>query len=146
MKRPGYKINVMIKEGLAVGPKTLLVQAAQAALEIEGAPSGAAVNLLITDDKDITKLNSRFLGRNRPTDVIAFGSKGKGLLGEIAISADTARYNARQFKTTSDKEIFLYIIHGILHLLGYDDEGKKEKALMEKRQAFILGQVCRSNS
>ncbi|MCM8781805.1 MAG: rRNA maturation RNase YbeY, partial [Candidatus Omnitrophica bacterium] len=109
------------------------------------------LNILLTDNKKIQKLNKRFLNRDEPTDVISFGTKRafpafrnlKGFLGDIVISAQMAKYNSKLFKTTFENEIFLYVIHGILHLLGYEDKPTRKKRFLQKRQNEILKAVRR---
>jgi len=92
----------------------------------------------------IRQVNLNYLGRNLSTDVIAFNlapQKTRGtrtIIADIVISTDAARSNSRIFKTAPQYELYLYIIHGLLHLLGYDDEKKKERALMQHRQKELL--------
>ncbi len=80
-----------------------------------------------------------YLGRDTATDVIAFdNSVKKGeLLADIAISTDTAIRNARSFKTNPLDEVRLYIIHGVLHLLGYDDNNGRNALIMRERQELL---------
>ncbi|NQU73520.1 MAG: rRNA maturation RNase YbeY, partial [Candidatus Omnitrophica bacterium] len=119
-------------------------------LDSEGVTGDVGVNLLLTGDKKITALNKRFLGRNEPTDVISFGTKTrlspsknlKGFLGEIVISLEIAEYNAKRFGTTVKKEIFLYVIHGVLHLMGYGDKTKKEQRIIQEKQNKVLETLC----
>jgi len=103
----------------------------------------------VTNQK-IQSLNKKYLKKDRPTDVIAFdlsdeqnsrsSKKAKYIEGEIVISASAAFSNARRFQTSVDYELTLYLVHGILHLLGYDDHKTadvrrmrvKEKKIMEK--------------
>jgi len=134
-------------------PQGFLREVARGTLGAEGVKGGVEINLLLAGEAEITRLNRRYLGRDTPTDVIAFGAKkgmggaraARGYLGDIAISVDAARYNARRFKTTPKEEIALYVIHGILHLLGYDDTNERAKKLMEKRQFAIMRDVvCRA--
>ncbi len=91
-------------------------------------------------DQQIKELNLLYLGCDRPTDVISFGNSVKKgqLLADIAISTDTALRNARIFKTTPQDEIHRYVIHGLLHLLGYTDNNKINKAIMQKREDSLL--------
>lgn len=146
-----YKTAVLVRTDRVCMDKTILRKVAEETLRLEGIQNSVEINLLLIDDAQIKKLNNQFLDRNRPTDVIAFGAKKgrpaknrlKGFIGEIAISAETAQRNAKIFNTTKEKEIFLYIIHGILHLLGYDDENIRGKKIMQKRQAEILKEVCK---
>ena len=98
---------------------------------------GLFLGISFFNDSRIKKLNQKYLKTNTPTDVIAFSySKDNA---DIAISLDTAKRNAGIFKNSLKKEILLYIIHGILHLSGYDDTTCKEKSgcLKNKRKYSI---------
>ncbi len=78
----------------------------------------------LIDDRAMRALNTKFRGRRKATDVLSFpaGSGGNRFLGDIAISVDTARKNARREGHSVLEEIKLLILHGLLHLLGYDHE------------------------
>lgn len=151
---PHYRITVIFQTGSDCQEEAKLKGVAKRTLQLEGIKNDIEINLLFTDDKGIKKLNQKFLGRNEPTDVISFGVKKgrpvkkdlRGFIGEVAISVETAECNAKRFNTTKEREIFLYIIHGILHLLGYEDKGKKEKKAIWDRQDKILEAVCQENS
>jgi probable rRNA maturation factor len=97
--------------------------------------------IVITNDSSIRRLNNKFLHKNNPTDVIAFDYKENKYLGDIVISCETAKANAEVFKNTLLKELALYIIHGILHLKGYDDLKLKDRILMRKEEARILNKL-----
>lgn len=84
----------------------------------------SSLNIILVCDAYIKKLNKQFLGRNRPTDVLSFTLKDK-LLGEIYISKDRVKVQAKEQKITTGKEICNLIEHGILHLLGYSHAGMK---------------------
>ena len=93
-------------------------------------------------DSRIKKLNQKYLKTNAPTDVIAFSYSQDN--ADIAISLDSAKRNARIFKSSLKKEILLYIIHGILHLTGYNDTAPKEKKRMFEKQEEIFTKLsCR---
>ncbi len=105
----------------------------------------AEVSVLLVDDETIQGLNREYLGRDNPTDVLAFPMRegrfpaiNPDILGDVVISADTARANAIRLKTDFDFEICLYLVHGILHLLGYKDNTVKEKKEMERLQREIV--------
>jgi len=92
--------------------------------------------------RQIQALNSRFLGKDYPTDVIAFsfdGPAGK-VIADIAVSTDAACINAREFKNNLLDEIYLYVIHGLLHILGYDDKNLKQRKLMQAKAENILSE------
>src|ERR1700722_2621436 len=87
--------------------------------------------LLVSDDR-MRALHREFLSKNAPTDVLTFQH------GEIVISVDTARENARRFESSLDKELRLYLVHGLLHLHGFDDRRKADAKQMERAQKQIL--------
>ncbi|OPX28479.1 MAG: rRNA maturation RNase YbeY [Candidatus Omnitrophica bacterium 4484_171] len=106
--------------------------------------NNAYVSLVFCDNCFIKKLNRRYFKRNRTTDVISFPLKDKfapGFLGEIVISVEKAVSNAALYNSSVDNEIILYIVHGILHLLGWRDYTKKERIKMEKKQQRILKKI-----
>ena len=105
--------------------------------------SGADLHLMVVDDREIRRLNRRFLGKNRPTDVLAFGvdveEEGRApLLGEIVISWETARRQARRLGHSLEEELSLLTIHGLLHLVGYDDSDPTESRLMHERERSLF--------
>lgn len=81
-----------------------------------------------------------YLGKNCPTDVISFDiSENKDeILADIIISTDTALRNAKIFNTVPIYELYLYVIHGVLHLIGYDDKRKKDRLIMQRKEEFLL--------
>lgn len=99
------------------------------------------VHLTIVDDREISRLNARYLGARKPTDVLAFNLESPGpspLLGEVIISADTAARQAASLRIPVAVEIDLLLVHGLLHLLGYDDKAKRDARLMHEREREIL--------
>jgi probable rRNA maturation factor len=93
------------------------------------------VTVLVTSNAEIRRLNSRFRAKNSPTDVLSFPAAGfAGFAGDIAISADLARRNARWFGHSVSEEVRILALHGILHLAGYDHEtNHREMASQERR-------------
>src|SRR5579863_187369 len=95
--------------------------------------SGREVTVCFVEDREIALLNRRFRGKPKPTDVLSFPANGTGasdfphengasFLGDIAISPRAARRNARRFGRTLNEELRILILHGLLHLAGYDHE------------------------
>ncbi len=110
------------------------------------------LSIVFVDQGRMKELNKRYLGKNRTTDVLAFGQNQKSkiknqkfvepLLGEIVICLEEVRKNAKRFQTTFEKELTRVLIHGILHLLDYNHEKSLKKAkLMEERENFYLNQI-----
>lgn len=99
------------------------------------------ISILLVDDKGIQELNKEYLGRARPTDVISFrmweGPFYKlhpELLGDVVVNVAQAKRSGRQFK----RELALYIVHGLLHLLGYVDDTKQNARRIHRRCTEIL--------
>jgi probable rRNA maturation factor len=91
-----------------------------------------SVDVIIVSDKVIADIHRRFMNVEGPTDVITFDH------GEIIISAQMARNHAKQFGKVLNHEIGLYIIHGLLHLSGYDDRSPRDAGIMHKLQNRII--------
>ncbi|MBV8866108.1 MAG: rRNA maturation RNase YbeY [Acidobacteriaceae bacterium] len=102
----------------------------------------AAFTCLITDDREMQRLNRDFLGHNYATDVLSFpASDGNGNLGEIAISLQRAKAQAEEFGHPCLDEIRLLMLHGFLHLTGLDherDRGAMARAERKWRSALGL--------
>jgi probable rRNA maturation factor len=105
------------------------------------------VNVLVTNNAELKSLNRQFLRKDKPTDVLSFpappasGAKSKRLAGEVAISADIARDNARLFHHSVVDEVKILALHGILHLAGYDherDNGEMARKEMRLRRQLHL--------
>ncbi len=96
------------------------------------------INICFVDNPFIKKFNAKFHKTNSSTDVLAFNLSDKNnkkvLLADIMISTDTVIKQAKDFKTTVDYELSLYVTHGILHILGYNDQNENQIKLMRKKE------------
>jgi probable rRNA maturation factor len=109
-------------------------------LAILGLPD-EKISLVFCDNVFIINLNKKIFRLKNPTDVISFPMAGDfdmGYLGEVVVSVEEAVVRAKDYGNTWEKELMLYIIHGILHLIGYDDITKIKKNKMDKKQQEIL--------
>ena len=111
----------------------------------------AELSIVVVDDAGIQELNRDYLGRDRPTNVISFpmleGEESgivPGLLGDVVISADTAARDAEEAGSTFEREFFFLLIHGILHLVGFNHEGvdDAEIARMEAKEDELFALVA----
>jgi len=127
----------------------LVRQAAEAALAQAGAAPAAELTIVVTGDKRIRELNRQYLGEDRPTDVLAFPSAGPAApfvaapeaatyLGDIILSYPRAREQAETAGHPVEAELQLLVVHGVLHLLGYDHARAEEKAHMWALQGQVL--------
>ena len=109
--------------------------------------AGAEVSVVLVDDPTICDLNRRFLKHNRTTDVMAFPGDGESadgrrpFLGEVVVSADTAAREAKARKRPAQTELLLYTVHGVLHLLGFDDQTVCEAERMHARERELLASI-----
>jgi probable rRNA maturation factor len=128
-----------------------LRQAARRLLQAEGCPK-AEVSVLLTDDAAIQAMNLHYRGYDKPTDVLSFAQRDQvadappppdfpgtpALLGDVIISVDTAVRQAEMHGVSLDQELALLTVHGILHLLGYEDETEEGAERMRVREREIL--------
>ncbi len=97
------------------------------------------LKFIFTDDKTELEINKQFLRHNYYTDVISFDySEGNKVNGEIYISAETLKNNSLIYSTGLKEELLRVMIHGVLHLCGYNDNSKESKELMFGRQEGLL--------
>ncbi len=123
--------------GLSAASLQRFVLRARKAARLKG-----AVDVLITTSGDMRSLNERFRGKDKPTDVLSFPLEAPGsvarrtpLAGEIAISADIALDNARHLGHPAATEVKVLVLHGILHLAGFDHE--RDNGQMARKEATL---------
>lgn len=141
-------MNIMIKEEFAHGiDESLLIRTVQAVLTHEGKAEQTDLSIVIDDDDRLQELNSQFLGIDSPTDVLSFPSgeidpeSGEPYLGDIIISFPRAMAQATEAGHSPLAEVQLLLVHGVLHLLGYDHAENEEKEAMWEAQNTILEQL-----
>jgi rRNA maturation RNase YbeY len=107
------------------------------------------LSILFTNDKGIAELNSRYLGREGPTNVLAFpmspvqpSDVSTGMLGDVVISVETAAREAEEWGDSREDCVYRLLIHGILHLMGYDHERSgPEAGRMEREQDRLMSLI-----
>jgi len=146
-------INLTIDEALKsqaapeLKDEATLSQAVLETLRSAGAPSGSALTVVITSDEQLAMLNQQYLGVQSPTDVLSFPAdevdpdSGERYLGDVLISHPRAQAQAAAGGHAVIDELQLLIVHGVLHLLGYDHAGEMDKAEMWSIQADVLHQL-----
>ena len=96
------------------------------------------LSLTLVGDERMATLHEKYMGISGPTDVLAFplddGIGPLEILGEVVVSVETAQREARERGLSLEREVLLYVVHGTLHLLGYDDHEPEERARMHARQ------------
>lgn len=103
----------------------------------------AEINVVLVDNKKIKEINNAFLGHNYATDVLSFAyekeeKQKNNVTGEIIISVEMAARLARRQERAVEGELALYLTHGLLHLLGYNDKKKADAKKMHQRERMLL--------
>ena len=128
------KISVFTnKKIIEVGKEVLLKEGIKSAL----------ISVALLDDKGIHAANKKFLDHDEPTDVITFplGEEKNKMTGEILIGVGVARRHAKKAGHLLQHELTLYLIHGLLHLCGFDDMDPVSRKKMRKRERFYLSRL-----
>ncbi len=151
------EVNVLIDDELE-GKLELgwLRGVAEQVLLALGASADAELGLFIATGERVKRLNRDYLGRDEPTDVLAFSAReevggthppfvpppdGVLHLGEVIISYPQAVIQAAEYQHSVKREILILIVHGVLHLLGYKDETPEQEFAMRAREARILSHI-----
>ena len=154
------EINVLVDEGLEGWLEVGRLQSVvEQVLNIQGVSPPVELGVVITSQERVQELNRSYRGRDEPTDVLAFAMLPAGgeteadflpfvtppdgvlHLGEVIISYPQATIQAEERQHSVEREITILIIHGVLHLLGYDDEKPEPRQQMVAREAEILSHV-----
>lgn len=132
-----------------------LVELAEVVVREQGLPAESELSLMLVDPGQITEYNERFMAKHGPTDVLSFpvedlrpGVVPKRLpngpplaLGDVFICPAVVQANADASGVPFEDEMALMVVHGILHLLGFDHQADDEAEVMESREAALLGMV-----
>ena len=132
---------------LNVDPQAL-TRLVSSTLAAEGV-NRATISIALVDNSTIHDLNRRHLGHDWPTDIITFPLSDPDepiLSGELVISAEMAATTADQAGIAPWDELALYVVHGLLHLTGYDDTDLEDRAMMRQRETAILALAGLSNT
>jgi probable rRNA maturation factor len=138
-----FEVDILANSALWRGHEDLLSRALAAAAEAEG--KSGAVSLLLGDDASIAELNQQFRNKAGPTNVLSFppaqGMAEPGFLGDIALAAETiveqANFQGKRFEIHAAH----LVVHGFLHLIGYDHENPADADAMETRERVILASI-----
>lgn len=124
---------------------------AERALNEESVDGPAELSIMLSDDAAVHELNRRYRNTDAPTDVLSFAQSegdvfaqpeaGARMLGDIIVSVDTARRQAAEYAVTLQDEVAHLLVHGILHLLGYDHEEADDAQIMRAHEDAILGEA-----
>lgn len=148
-------IEVLIRPSLGFDGDPAEIEAvARAVLIAESVPEGVDLSVVVTTDKEIHALNQQYRGIDAPTDVLAFADDAPDdrfvdapdqarYLGDVILSLPRAQAQAAERGYDVWQEIRLLVVHGVLHLLGYDHATEEEREAMWRKQDTILGTLSR---
>ncbi|MEA2658657.1 MAG: putative rRNA maturation factor [Candidatus Binatota bacterium] len=141
-------VEIVRRDGGKKFPARRLKKVALAILDLVG-QKNTELSVALIGDREMQQLNAQYRGKDYATDVLSFPIDGAAvalsmpLLGDVIISVDKAAAQARELRRTLDKEMITLLIHGIVHLLGYDHERSTQDArIMTRLEKKILGQLC----
>lgn len=133
------RITVLDRSGARI-PSAPISRAVLVALDRQGA--SGSIDVLLTDDREVAELNHRWRGVEGPTDVLSFPAPPQtGCLGDIAVSVDTARRQAEARGIALIDELAYLVIHGTLHLLGFDDDDDNSRSLMFEATDHVANEL-----
>lgn len=125
-------------------PRAVIVRTVKSVLQGE-ACDNARITIVFVEDEYIRTLNKRYLGRDRATDVLSFGvNEGNAsdgdMLGDVYVSLDRTREQAVRYGVSLIDEVKRLVVHGCLHLLGYDHHTDRDRRIMrQKEEAYLIG-------
>ena len=125
----------------------ILISCGETTLLLDGVTDSPSLTLVITDDEEMTDMNQRYRGINNTTDVLAFGADftdpdlESRYLGDVVISFPQAEKQALERGHTVEEELQLLVVHGVLHLLGYDHDTHTRKEAMWGTQSRVLTEL-----
>jgi probable rRNA maturation factor len=150
--RPKCEVSILIEPRFRGRlDRAALRRLAVRVLKSEGVAPPAEVSLVVTDDETVRDLNRRYRGTDEPTDVLSFGDEATSVpfvtppdgvrrLGEVILSYPTAERQALEAGHGMQEETAHLVVHGLLHLLGYDHEDADGERRMRAREEELLGQ------
>ncbi len=116
-------------------------------LEREETPIAIELSIAVVDIEEMSQLNLRFRGKEGPTDVLSFGCDDPCAvvgpdepvtLGDVVVAPEVAEAQASEYGHTVEEELNLLLVHGVLHLLGYEHESDEEAVVMQARERVLL--------
>jgi probable rRNA maturation factor len=123
------------------GAERIVRQAARATLAGARRTGRYSLNVALADDGLVRSLNARDRGKDKPTNVLSYRSGEKAFLGDIVLARQTVQCEARQQKKAPADHLSHLVVHGILHLLGYDHETETDAARMEALERRVLAKL-----
>ncbi|MEE8574003.1 MAG: rRNA maturation RNase YbeY [Thermodesulfobacteriota bacterium] len=134
----GDRLTVTLTDRIGAGGKRKITRLAVKILK-ELSIENKELSILITDDREIRSLNRKYLGKDLATDVLSFPMEDSVLIGDVVVSLETAEKQAKRFSVTTTEELARLIVHGVLHLMGYEHvNGGRQAGKMKRKERELL--------
>jgi len=132
-------VEISNRQRAAPAPVEKITAAVESVLADAG-HAAAQVSVAVIDNRVMQQLNARHLNHDWPTDVLSFvlSEPNELLEGEILVNGELAAQQADRFRWTAADELLLYVVHGALHLVGYDDHSAEERRVMRAQERRVL--------
>lgn len=143
-RSPGLAIDLVTDAGdwsSLADAQALLARAAEAVAQAVDVDPGATATVVLTDDAEVRRLNAQWRNKDKPTNVLSFPAPeqpGANFLGDVILAAETVMAEARDGDMPLDHHVTHLVVHGLLHLLGFDHETDAEAEEMESLETEIL--------
>ena len=146
-------INILWEVEEEKNIESLINTVVKKALEMQNVTADVELSVVITDNDNIQKINKEFRNKDMPTDVLSFpgyepedidvvkNAEELMVIGDIIISKEKVIEQAKEYENTFEREFAYLLVHGVLHLLGYDHMEEDEKAVMRKNEEMILAEL-----
>lgn len=131
-KRTAQRVDVLCDDARWKGHGAAVKRAAQAAFK------HGAVVIQLADDETVRGLNAQFRGKDKPTNVLSFPDGEDGRLGDIILAYETIAREATEQKKAFREHLVHLVVHGVLHLQGYDHETERDAKKMEDKERMLL--------
>ncbi|MEW5898768.1 MAG: rRNA maturation RNase YbeY [Bacillota bacterium] len=144
---PVYVNNLQDQLSAGEDLQALAARAVQEVLAAEGVAKEAEVSVVFVDDEYIRRLNRQYRGVDSPTDVLSFamlegeplaGKEEELILGDVVVSLPAAQRQSAEYGHSLAREVAYLIVHGMLHLLGYDHQTAEQKQVMRAKEEAVL--------
>lgn len=134
-----FIVEVIDKQSALCVDEGRLIAAARDIL-VDSEYQAAEVSIAVVGDAEMHQMNNQYLAHNYPTDVLSFPLEktNQFLAGEIIVSSETAQKQASENGLSDFDELLLYVVHGTLHLVGFDDKDPNDRKLMREKEAVYM--------
>ena len=134
-----FIVEVIDKQSVLRVDEAKLISAVHVIL-VDSEYHAAEISIAVVGDAEMHQMNNQYLAHNYPTDVLSFPLEKSNhfLAGEIIVSSETAKQEAVENGLNDFDELLLYVVHGTLHLVGYDDKDPNDRKLMREKEAIYM--------